>query len=172
MRRALSLLGARGTVVLVLVVVVLGLVGLGRLVGGSTRTGVVGDGAGRSAEPTVEPSDVDDGEVGATPTAAVDNSVVLSVADRFAAAWLRRELSAPAWHAGIAAVATAQLAESLRGVDPAGVPARRTTGAATLTLRTEGFAQVAVPVDTGMLRLNLVQSGGRWLVDGVDWERA
>jgi len=170
MRRALSLLGARGTVAVALVVVVLALVGIGRLVGGSAPTGVVGSGD-RAATPTVDPSDVDDGEVGTTPTPPGNDTVVLAAAGDFTTAWLRRDLSAAAWHTGISRLATEVLAASLQGVDPKGVPARRITGAATLALRTEGFAQVTVPVDTGTVRLNLVQSDGRWLVNAIDWER-
>jgi hypothetical protein len=170
MRRALGLLGARGTVAVALVVVVLALVGIGRLIGGSAPSGVVGSGD-RTAVPTADPSDGDDSVVGATPTPPVNDTSVLAAAGDFTTAWLRRDLSASAWHAGLARLATEQLAESLRGVDPTGVPARRMTGSATVALRTEGFAQVAVPVDTGIVRLNLVQSGQRWLIDAIDWER-
>ena len=170
MRRALSLLGARGAVAVALVVVVLALVGIGRLVGGSAPAGVVGSGD-RTATPTVDPSDIDDGEVGTTPTPPGNDTAVLSAAGAFTTAWLRRDLSATAWHTGIARLATDQLAESLQGVDPKGVPARRITGSAALALRTEGFAQVTVPVDTGVVRLNLVETDGHWLVAAVDWER-
>jgi hypothetical protein len=41
-----------------------------------------------------------------------------------------------------------------------------------VTLRTELFAQIAVPMDTGMLLLTLLKHGAEWLVDGVDWDPA
>ena len=56
-------------------------------------------------------------------------------------------------------------------MDPAGVPATRLTGDPTITLRTDVFAQVSVPADSGTLLLTLLNQTGRWRVDGVDWER-
>jgi hypothetical protein len=121
---------------------------------------------------TVDPTSGDDAEVVATPTAYPDDAQVKTAASRFAAAWLRRSLSAQAWHSGLAKLSTKSLAASLEGVDPSGVPATRKTGDPTVTLRTELFAQIAVPMDTGTLRLTLLKQGDEWLVDGVDWDQA
>jgi hypothetical protein len=38
--------------------------------------------------------------------------------------------------------------------------------------RTELYAEVITTVDTGTLELTLSKPDKRWLVDGVDWERA
>jgi hypothetical protein len=66
---------------------------------------------------------------------------------------------------------TGALAEKLTDVDPAGVPADRLTGEPAIIPQTESLVEVTIPVDTGRLRLQLVAPDGRWLVDGVDWER-
>ena len=34
------------------------------------------------------------------------------------------------------------------------------------------FVEAVIPIDAGVLRLRLVALQGRWLVDGIDWERA
>jgi hypothetical protein len=96
----------------------------------------------------------------------------LAVANLFTTAWLRHTgVSAQDWYAGLRGYLTAQLADELSGVDPAGVPANRATGTATLIPHDAGFAEVTVPLDTGTLTLRLLATGGRWLVDGVDWTR-
>jgi hypothetical protein len=37
--------------------------------------------------------------------------------------------------------------------------------------RTDAFAQVSIAVDTGTVTLELLKQSGKWLVDGVDWDR-
>ena len=120
---------------------------------------------------TVDPTEGDDAEVAPTPTAFPDDNEVHSAALTFAGAWLRRDLAPDAWHDGVAANATESLAASLADVDPAGVPATRLTGDPTITLRTDLFAKVSVPADSGTLLLTLLNQRGTWLVDDVDWER-
>ena len=56
--------------------------------------------------------------------------------------------------------------------DPADVPADRATGPVRVENRGAAFVEATVPVGSGTLRLRLVATNGRWLVDGVDWERA
>ncbi|GIF76595.1 hypothetical protein Asi02nite_61130 [Asanoa siamensis] len=94
-----------------------------------------------------------------------------AVAETFAKAWLNRTAKADAWHAALAAHATATLETKLEGVDPVVVPAERLTGQATVVPQGTGLAEVSFPVDSGILVLRLVVEKGRWLVDGVDWER-
>jgi len=169
MRSALARLGIRGAVALGLALLVLVIVGIAKLVGGAGEQGLRS--SGPRPTPTVPPTAGDDGEVAATPSAYADDAVIRRTASDFATAWLRRNLSATAWHSGIAALSTPALGQKLEGVDPSGVPARRALGLPNLVLRTEAFARVTILVDTGTLSLNLLKQGGRWLVDGVDWER-
>jgi hypothetical protein len=57
----------------------------------------------------------------------------------------------------------------LKEADPGGVPADSVTG----PMETKAVGTdvvVTIPVGGGTVRLNLVVVGGRWLVDGVDWD--
>jgi hypothetical protein len=178
MRRALTLLGARGTVALVLVVVVVAVVSLARLVGGATPTSSrvqpEAISSGRS-EVTPGPSTsalTDDGvSTTATPTPKA-SPIARKVASAFLKAWLRSDLEPEAWMAGLTPHMTDALAAKLAGVDPAGVPARRTTGTARAVAQGAGLVEVTFPVDSGLVRLRVLRVEGGWLVDGVDWERA
>lgn len=170
MRRALGRLGARGAVGTGLALVVLGVVGLAKL---ADRGGPAGHYLPPARPPvTADPTEGDDAAVAPAPSRLTDEPVVLSTAAQFAAAWLRQDLSASAWHAGIAPFATQSLAQRLAGVDPAAVPASRILGEPQLALRAASYAQVVLAVDSGTLRLSLVRRDGRWWVDGVDWDRA
>jgi hypothetical protein len=173
MRRMFGVLGVRGGVVVVLVLLVAGAVITAKLVDPSHEPAARPQGVvTATGTPTVDPSAGDDSEVVATPSAYPDDPDVLATATRFTTAWLHTSVGAQAWHDGVARYATSTLAQSLTGVDPAGVPARRTTGPPMLILRTAEYAQVTTPLDTGTLRLDLVLRSGTWLVDGVDWDRA
>jgi hypothetical protein len=162
----------------VLILAVGAVVGVARLVG---RSG--GDGsptlpsgpdpsdAAIATATVVEPS----GNDGVSTTASASpkaDPAARKVAGDFLKAWLRSDLSAAAWHAGIAPFATDALAAKLDGVDPAGVPASRTTGAAEVTPQGVGLVEVTFPVDSGEVRLRVLRVNGAWLVDAVDWERA
>jgi hypothetical protein len=172
MRRLLGRLGVRGGVAVGLAAAVLLTVAIAQLAGGGSDRGPYFPDSGTQPFSTADPTAGDDSEVGPTQSAYPDDPNVRAVATAFAAAWLRRELAAATWHAGIAALATKSLAQSLEGVDPSRVPATRTTGEARLSLRTDLVAEATIPVDTGTLVLTLRKEGNRWLVDGVDWERA
>jgi len=94
-----------------------------------------------------------------------------AVAYAFASAWVdHKNVSAKAWHDGIVPNATKNLSEELDGVDPADVPADRVIGRAALAPIGDGLVNAIVTVDSGKLTLQLVAPDGRWLVDGVDWE--
>ncbi len=175
MRWVLDRLKGRLGIAVVLVIVVLGVVGIGRAMGsGDSGTSL---GSGSQTTPPVVPSGPEDGTEDGPSIAAREPSLrpeaaqPLAVAEKFMAAWLRKQLGAAPWHAGIEPYATPELAEKLSGVDPAGVPAERTTGAATLIPRGTGSAAVSVPVDSGTVELRLLVVHGEWLVNGVDWSR-
>jgi hypothetical protein len=171
-RRALRLLGNR--------VVIAGglalLIGIAIVLADAVRrerdTGARPYAGGNTTLSTVDPTAGDDSEPSPTPSAYADDKAVLAVGASFLTAWLRSDLSPSAWHDGVSKHATAKLAQSLQGVDPSGVPATRTTGAMVIVLRSDAYAQLAVPVDSGTVRLTLVLTDGAWLVDGVDWDRA
>ncbi|GAA1808454.1 hypothetical protein GCM10009682_32780 [Luedemannella flava] len=172
MRNAITRLGVRGTLVLVLAILVAGVVGLARLLGDAApRREPAPDGAPPTAASTVDPTEGDDGVV-TSPKPPADDPAVRTAATAFLEAWLRSDLSADAWQDGLTSLATKDLVDRLDGVDPVTVPAKRTTGAAQLIAKQSDFAQVDVPVDTGRVSLRLLRADGRWLVDGVDWERA
>jgi hypothetical protein len=113
----------------------------------------------------------DDGRVLPTSVAPADNAEIQSAVLTFMAAWLARTASATEWHDALAPLATPSLAASLVGVDPMGVPATRVVGHVVVTLRSDLYAQVTVPVDTGSVVLGLLNQDGRWLVDTLDWDR-
>jgi cell division septation protein DedD len=169
MRAMLGRLGVRGGVAAGLALVIVAVIVIAKLVGGQAAP------IQRSVDPTaavsVDSTSGDDAEVVTTPSSYPDDPVVRATAKSFAAAWLRRSLSPAAWHDGVASLATASLSQSLDGVDPQGVPATRMVGDPTLVFRTDRYAQVTIPVDTGTLTLNLLKLDDRWLVDAVDWGR-
>lgn len=160
---------------LLLAAVVAGVVGVGQLAdpAGRTTGGLRPD---AQAAVTVAPHAGDDGEAAAptTPEPATSPGAMPpeQVAELFATAWIdHRQVDSPTWLARLRPYATERLAGKLAGVDPAGVPADRLTGPAKLAARAESYVEVTVPVDAGVLRLHVVGTDGRWLVDSVDWER-
>lgn len=186
MRRVLQLvatsaLRSRVGVAVILLLVVFGVIGVARAVSGPGDGSDVYTSAPELPVSTIDPTAGDDGVVesapGTDPTAEVTVTVKpgtpapLDVAQAFASAWLERKAAPDRWYAGLLPHSTAGLAQRLDGVDPSGVPAERTTGPATVIPRGEQFLEVVFPLDVGNLRLRLVAPDGRWLVDGVDWER-
>jgi hypothetical protein len=181
-RRALDLLvthvlRSRVVLALALAVVVLGVVGVARLVAGPAESGASLGGAPSRPLVTVDATAGDDGVAAAVPRPSVSVSpgaaTPESVARAFAMAWLNhRGVSAERWHADLRPHCTSSLAGKLAGVDPAIVPADRLTGDPVLIPQADGLVDVTIAVDSGKLRLRLVAPAGRWLVDGVDWERA
>jgi hypothetical protein len=170
MRSLMARLGVRGTVALGLGLLVVAVVGIAQVVGdGGPKTG--GFASAPRAPSTIEPTAGDDAAVAPTPSATVNDAAIVTASGAFATAWLRRDLSPARWHDDLAPMVTPTLAQSLGSVDPASVPASRVLAAPTVVLRADGYAQTTTTVDTGTLRLGLVERDGRWLVDTVDWER-
>jgi hypothetical protein len=187
-RRVLQILGtsalrSRLGVALALIIVVFAVVGVARVFAGpeDARTAAVGPVETSTATSTPGPTEGDDGVVEPSPesSTALDPGPGLSpgarrpetIAEAFAGDWLDRTAEADAWYAALLANATPTLAAKLKGVDPVVVPADRLTGPATVVPRGSGLVEVSYPVDSGTLLLRLVVGEGRWLVDGVDWER-
>jgi hypothetical protein len=169
MRSLLGRIGARVGVAVVLVILIAGVLAIAKLAGSGRSQPIVPRVEGPTS--SIDPTAGDDAEVVPSLTQFADDAAVKSAASAFIAAWLKRDLSSAAWHSALVPLSTAELAQSLDGVDPIGVPATRTTGAPTVVRRTDAFAQVSIAVDTGTVVLDLLKQGGTWLVDGVDWDR-
>ncbi len=180
MRRTLELsrnrlLRSRWGIAVVIAVLVLAVVGIGRVVtsggGGPVLTNP-------SAIPTVsaDPKDDDSIIISETPApvrTSPGTATPEAVAYAFASAWVdHRNVSANKWYDGLLPHATESLAGKLSGVDPESVPADRIVGKPSLVPVSDGLVDAVVTVDTGKVRLRLIAPEGRWLVDGVDWERA
>ena len=184
MRPVLRLISNRYGAAVVLLVVIAVVVGFGRLVsgarsdGGNTARGGLATST-ISAPATSGSPQPDDGDVDVSPASPAAPSLSPgaaspeSVATDFAKAWLNhRGISAADWHKDIVKYATKSLADRLDGVDPESVPADRMTAAASVADNQGGYVEVRVPTDQGMLILRVVATSGRWLVDGVDWEKS
>ncbi|MFE9654064.1 hypothetical protein [Micromonospora sp. NPDC006431] len=182
MRRALEflvtrVLRSRLGVALVIAALVFGVIGAARLL-----SGPVDPTAGLSNRPrepisTVDPEAGDDGVLASSapppsPKTRPGELTPEQTAGRFTTAWLTGPGSnGEDWQSRLRPLSTSALTEKLTGADPESVPARRVAGQVTLRPRTESFVEALVPLDNGRLRLELVVSDGRWLVDVVDWER-
>ncbi|GAA2353016.1 hypothetical protein Cme02nite_27020 [Catellatospora methionotrophica] len=165
----------RTVVALGLAAVVAMIVALGKLLGDAPPP-VTSPAQPPVASPSaVDPHEGDDGLVQLDPTPspmkANNGPQAISVATKFAQQWIKHDRSAAAWLDSLRPHSTKALVTELDGVDPAGVPADRITGAARMEALADSFVEVVFPIDAGLLRLRLVASGGKWLVDGVDWER-
>jgi hypothetical protein len=168
---------SRWGVAAVILVIVLAVVGVGRLLSGGSAAGqpIVTIG---SPEPVIsaDPSD-DDSVISAAPppkpTTGPGKAEPEAVAYAFASAWVdHKNVSPKAWHDGILPNATKKLSDELDGVDPASVPASRVLGRPAVVPVGEGLVTAVVTVDSGRLSLRLVAPDGHWLVDGVDWNRS
>jgi hypothetical protein len=181
MRRTIEILTkrvlkSRWGIALVIAVLVLGVVGGGRLFAdGDTGTPLV---ESATAAPTIsaDPND-HEGVVASEPPPTIRTSpgtaAPEAVAYAFASAWVHhRGMSAQKWYAGLLPHATQELAGSLKGVDPEKVPADRITGRPDLVPVGDGLAEAVVAADTGKLRLRLTAPDGHWLVDSIDWEQS
>jgi hypothetical protein len=175
--QVLRLLGSRYVLAVLLVLGIGTIVVIGRALGGPhTPSGVTA--AAPSGVPTVAPgaSEADDGldtvETPPPPSTSPGATPPDKLATEFLTTWLRHTNVTPdTWFAGMRRYMTDKLAGELTGVDPAGVPASRITGKVTLIDHDVTFVEASIPVDSGIVTLRLLATGGTWLVDGVDWTR-
>ena len=167
---------SRWGVALVLALIVLAVVGIGRLFsGGGGNEPIL---SSNSPVPTVSvnPADVD-GEVSSeappTPVTSPGRAQPEAVAYAFASAWVdHKSISAKTWRDQLLPNATANLANELRGVDPAGVPAERVIGRPNIAAVSGTLVTAVVTTNSGTLSLRLTAPDGHWLVDGIDWNPA
>lgn len=164
---------SRWGVAVVLAILVLAVVGIGRLFSdGSDDQAPIGRG---SPEPalSVNPDDEDSVISPApppSPRTSPGTAQPEAVAYTFASAWVNHtNVTAKAWHDRLVPNATKSLSDELADTDPADVPASRVTGRPELVPVGEGLVDAVVKVDSGKLTLRLVAPDGKWLVDGIDW---
>ncbi len=162
----------RTAIALGLLLVVALVVAIGRLVGGEPPP--VGP-QGQAPISTLDPSTGNDSvvnlEPSPSPKQAATGPDVVGAATTFAQNWINHERPAQTWRASLTPLCTKALAGELAQVDPASVPADRITGTATTEAHADTSVDVIFPIDVGKLRLRMVLNSGRWLVDGIDWER-
>jgi hypothetical protein len=165
---------SRWGVAVVLAILVLAVVGIGRLFsdGGADGQAPIGRG---SPEPalSVDP-DEEDSVISPAPPPSPRTSPGTAqpeaVAYTFASAWVNhKNVTAKAWHDRLVPNATKSLSDELADTDPADVPASRVTGRPELVPVGDGLVDAVVKVDSGRLTLRLVAPDGKWLVDGIDW---
>ncbi|MBG0560966.1 hypothetical protein [Actinoplanes aureus] len=166
---------SRWGVALVLAGIVLAVVGIGRLFSDGRTTPTLG-GDSPAAVISVNPSEDDSvvsSEPPPTPKTSPGRAQPEAVAYAFASAWVdHSDITAKKWRDRLLPNATKNLAEQLRGVDPARVPADRVIGRPDLVAVNESMVNAVVTMDSGKLSLRLVAPEGHWLVDGIDWEAA
>ena len=163
---------SRWGVALVLALLVLAVVGIGRLFNGSSGEQPL---ASPSPEPAIsaDPGQEDSvisAEPPPSPTTFPGAAEPEAVAYAFASAWVDHHVSKKKWHDGILPNATQRLADELNDVDPASVPADRLVGRPTLIPAGVGLVNAVVTTDSGRLTLKLVAPDKHWLVDGIDWD--
>jgi len=130
-----------------------------------------------TASTTPEPTATlaDDGLTGpeASPKEQVAAPAAMTAATDFARAWVVAQpgVTAQQWWEGVARHTDAALADQLREVDPAVVPAARVVGPAESIHGGVSSADVAVPTDAGRLLITCSLQKNRWLVVDFDIER-
>ncbi|PRY28906.1 hypothetical protein [Pseudosporangium ferrugineum] len=170
---------SRWGVALVIAVLVLAVVGVGRIFSdGGNGSRQLLDPVSPAPTVSVDPSHDDDGVIvdddpPPSPKVKPGTASPEAVAYAFASAWVdHKNVSAKVWHDGILPNSTKDLADELNGVDPADVPADRVVGRPAIVPVGDGLVNAVVTVDSGKVTLQLVAPDGKWLVDGVDWEAA
>jgi hypothetical protein len=180
MRPILRVLGTRYGIALVLIVLVLGVVGALKGINGSRTSSPLAGGPAvesSAASGSIDPSAGDDSVFGdqspPPPSTSPGATPPGDVAVAFATAWLAHDgVTGDQWRKGLQPNATAALLEKLKDTDPADVPARHITGPVTFLNQNATLVIAVLPLDAGVLRLRLVNTTGRWLVDGIDWGRS
>jgi hypothetical protein len=163
---------SRWGIALVLAVLVLAVVGIGRLFHGAAAEPPLTSG---SPAPVISANPSDDdtvisAEPPPSPATFPGAAEPEAVAYAFASAWVDHHVSTQEWHDAIRPNATQRLADELTDVDPASVPAERLVGRPSLVPAGENLVSAVVTTDSGKLTLKLVAPDEHWLVDGIDWD--
>jgi hypothetical protein len=176
-RQFLRLLGTRYGLALIGVVLVVAVVGAARAIGGPQPVESVGPPPPVQVTPTATEELGDDSvatsESPAAPTSIPGAAPPDAVALDFARAWLRSQgVTSAQWVKGLEPHITRRLLDEYKDADPTSVPANSIRGPAQVRARDSQLVEVDIPVTPGTLKLRLLVSGGRWLVDAVSWERS
>ena len=165
---------SRWGVAIILVVVVLAIVGLGRLLSGGDSSSPPLVASSPAPAVSVDPHDDDsviDTAPPPRPTTSKGRAQPEAVAYAFASAWVdHSNVSPKKWRERLLPNSTKKLGDELEGVDPIGVPADRILGRPTLVPVSATVVNAIVTMDTGKLSLRMISPDGHWVVDGIDWQ--
>lgn len=175
-RSLTGLFRSRWGVALVLAIIVIAVVGIGRVFsGGSDTAGTPVDTGSPKTALSADPIDEDSvisPKPPPQPSTSPGTAQPAAVAYAFAGAWVdHRNVSAKTWRDRLVPNATKDLADDLTGTDPADVPANRVNGQPKLVPVGENLLDAVIETDSGVLTLRLVAPEGRWLVSAIDWDR-
>jgi hypothetical protein len=167
---------SRWGVAVVLGMIVLVVVGIGRLFAdGSPSSSALST---SSAGPTVSADPAEDDSVidsapPPRPSTSPGRAQPEAVAYAFASSWAdHQNASSRTWRDRLLPNITKNLANELNGVDPADVPADRVIGKPALAPVSSTVVNAVITMDSGKLNLRLIAPDGHWLVDGIDWDSA
>ena len=182
MRTALRLLGTRYGIAVALIVIVFGIVGVGRVMTNGRSAEQVGPKVDplptpiASTSSNVESGDdalIEPGNANVSPSLSAGTPSVSTVANRFIEAWLKHSgVGGDQWRMSLSSNATPDLMIKLQDTDPGSVPADTVTGDITITDQGGSVWSAKIPVNGGTVTLRLVAAHGRWQVDGIDWEQS
>jgi hypothetical protein len=176
-RQILRLLGSRYGLAIIGIVLIVAVVGVARAFSGPQEDGVVGpppppQGFPSSSEELGDDS-VATSEGPPTATSIPGVASPEKVALDFANAWLQSTgVTSAQWVKSMEPFSTKRLLEQFKDADPESVPADSVRGPVTVRARDSQLVEVDVPVTPGTLKLRILATNGRWLVDGVSWERS
>ena len=167
---------SRWGVAIVLGIIVLAIVGIGRIFADSdTDRPSLSTGSPAPAI-SVDPSEDDsivDTAPPPSPSTSPGGAQPEAVAYAFASAWVdHQNVTSKTWRDRLLPNVTKNLADKLEGVDPTGVPADRVVGRPSLVPVSATVVNAVVTMDSGKLNLRLTSPDGHWLVDGIDWDPA
>ena len=166
---------SRWGIAVVLGVIVVAVVGVGRIFADGNNQATLGNNSPVAAV-SVDPSDDDsvlESDPPPSPSTKPGRAQPEQVAYAFASAWVdHTKVSSQAWRDRLLPNVTKDLADDLDGVDPASVPASQVIGRPELNPVSDTLVTAVVTTDTGKLTLQLVAPDGHWLVDDIDWAPA
>jgi hypothetical protein len=167
---------SRWGVAIVLAVIVVAIVGIGRLFAGDDSNRPSLSTGSPAPAISIDPSEDDsivDTAPPPSPSTSPGRAQPEAVAYAFASAWVdHQNITAKTWRDRLLPNVTKNLADKLEGVDPAGVPADRVVGRPSLVPVSSTVVNAVVTMDSGKLNLRLTSPDGHWLVDGIDWNPA
>lgn len=175
-QKILRLIGSRYGLAVIGIVLVMIIVGIARALSGTQPLDAVGPPPppqlSASSSEVLGDDSIATSEPPPTPTAIPGAAAPEKVALDFANAWLKStNVTSAQWVKGMEPFSTRRLQEQFKDADPTSVPADSVNGPVTIRARDGQLVEADVPVNPGTLKLRILVSNGRWLVDGVSWVR-